>query len=149
MRRIALFAVSQCFSIIIALGQAPAVLSGTAQTPQPPFNLKSGQFAQNFPSNKILEIHCDSPDTNRTQTTSHPDVNQFFRAPCMNPQLFALNAQNYMLLPMPPHSKRPRAKSIPIPTQWPDAKPEPIPTTWPNLKLLPLAEPKPGSTPAR
>jgi len=148
MRRIALLAVSQCFGII-AFCQSPAILSGTAQTPQPLFNLNSGQFAQNFPSNKLLELHCDSPDTRRTRSTSLPDVNQPFHVPCMNPQLFALNAEDYMQLPTPPHSPWPQARSIPIPTQWPGAKPEPIPTTWPNLKLLPLAESKPDSTPAR
>jgi hypothetical protein len=147
MRRIALLAISQCFGII-AFCQSPAP---TSETPKIPvtnpasgaqmFVWNGGQFAQTFPSSKLPKPRpCDTPNTNQPQSPSRPDVNQLLQAPCMNPQIFALTAQNNLQTPPMPHTPWPLAKAIPIPTQWPNAKVEPIPTTWPDLKLLPLAE---------
>ena len=145
MKRIALLAVSQCFGVI-AFCQSPAIPSEAPQfQPTSPaaqmFVWNTGQFAQTFPSSKLLKPRsCDTADTKQAQTPSQADANHLLQIPCMNAQILALNAQNSLQPLLTPQTPWPRAKSIPIPTQWPNAKPEPIPTTWPDLKLLPLAE---------
>jgi len=147
MRRIALLAFSQCFCIAVFC-QSPEAPSEATQIPATNpmsgaqmFVWNGGQFAQTFPSGKLLKPRsCDTPDTNQPQPPSRPDVNQLLQIPCMNPQIFALTAQNNLQTAPMPRTLWPHAKSIPIPTQWPNAKVEPIPTTWPDLKLLPLAE---------
>ncbi|HWT65761.1 MAG TPA: hypothetical protein VN151_06570 [Terracidiphilus sp.] len=61
------------------------------------------------------------------QPNANPAPNPFHLNPQFAPDLQARN-QAPMLFP--------RAKGMPIPTEWPDAKFEPIPTDWPNLKFL-------------
>ena len=152
MRRVALLAVSQCFGII-AFCQSSFIVASQGQRtpPDTPASVDSlfNQFAKTPASTRLPDSSCSASSANQMQPAVSSEKNQLFHIPCMNPQLFALNAEDYMQLPTPPHSPWPQARSIPIPTQWPGAKPEPIPTTWPYLKLLPLAESKPDSTPAR
>jgi outer membrane biosynthesis protein TonB len=85
----------------------------------------------------------------RAQTSANYDAKNELETPNSSPQVFIFTAQNNQQAPPSPQAQRPRAKSIPIPTQWPDAKPEPIPTNWPNLKLLLIAPATSDSNPAR
>ena len=100
------------------------------------FTFGGGQPPQSIP---FKVPSCDGLTADPKQQKASPDRAQFFRAPCMDPQIFALNAQNNLQAPALPGGKWPHAKSIPIPTEWPNAKFEPIPTDWRNLKLLPIA----------
>lgn len=140
---------------MIAFCQTPSVppkslglLPGKSSL-QPQFSFNSGQLNQVSPSSPFPTFSYFGRDANRSQMTALFELNHEFQIPLMNPELFALNAQNNLQIPPPAHGRGPRAKSIPIPTEWPNAKPEPIPTTWANLKLLPIAESNSASAPAK
>ena len=71
------------------------------------------------------------------QPNANPAPNPFLLNPQFTPDLLAHNQAPALF---------PRAKGVPIPTEWPDAKFEPIPTDWPNLKFLLVnntSQPKP------
>jgi hypothetical protein len=146
-QHLAFLAVLPCFGII-AFCQSPVISSNPDQTPpnrpaasvDSHFEFKSGQFRQISPSAQLPRLSCDGQNPSGNQAPAQSSANHRLPVPCLDPQVFALNAQNSLPFPQP-RTQRPRAKSIPIPTQWPDAKYEPIPTTWPNLKLLLLAPP--------
>lgn len=151
MRRIVLVAVSHCIGLA-AFCQSPANAPGPAQnpfnsssSPQSMFTFGGGQPWQGAPF-KIPS--CNASKSNTKQEAARPGTSRIFQAPCMDPQIFALNAQNSLQAPALPGRKWPQAKSIPIPTEWPNAKFEPIPTEWPNLKMLPVKKPA-ASDPAK
>ena len=150
MRRMVLFAVSQCIGLT-AFCQSPAMLASPSQSgdnqsqaAQGLFEFKPGQFAWN--------TSAKSPSCNTAQRAAEaaaPGDSHHFRAPCLDPQIFAMSAENRMqALPLA-GGKWAHAKGIPIPTQWPNAKFEPIPTEWPNLKLLPIAGQNASAKPAK
>lgn len=151
MRRIALLAVSQCFSVIaFCQSMIPSGVSQPSSDQSPAaqglFEANWGQFAQAFPLQKTRA--CSRPDV-QTKSAPRSNANQLFQTPCLNPQVFTLTAQNNAQTSLLPNSQYPHAKSIPIPTQWPNAKAEPIPTTWSNLKIVPIAQNNPGSMSAK
>jgi len=151
MRRIALLAIFQLAGIIV-LCQSPANPPGPLQTPlgKPPhstmFAFRTDRFAPDSPSTGLSTFSCLA---NHTQTASPREANEPSQSPCFDTQVIAFTAQNDLRTPPAPHNRRPRSKSIPIPTQWPDVKPEPIPTTWSNLKLLPIDGQSPGAVAAK
>ena len=144
-----LLAVSQCIGLT-AFCQTPSMLASPSQSgdnqsqaDQGLFEFKPGQVAWNTTAKSPS---CNTPQSPAEATA--PGYSRVFKAPCLDPQIFAMNAENRMTAPPMPGGKWPRAKAIPIPTEWPNAKFEPIPTEWPNLKVVPIAglsaSPKPA-----
>ena len=155
MRRVALFAVLQCFGMMAlsqSIAKAPGTLPASSDklsAPQPLFNFDSSQFGQIFQSAKSRNMDsCLSLNANQRRVSAQGDLNQPFHVPCLNLN-YPMVALNYV--PASPSLTQPwpKAKLEPIPTQWLNAKVEPIPTTWPNLKMLPIAGHNLGSVSAK
>ena len=142
MRSIVLIAVSQ-FIGLAGFCQAPASPSGAGWSPFAssalPESVLTSDGGQGWQAVPFKAPRCEASKANPEQRKGEPNPNPLFHPPCLDPQIFALNAQNRMEAPPLPGGKWNHAKAIPIPTQWPNAKFEPIPTQWPDLKVVPLS----------
>ena len=142
MRRIVLLAVWQCMGLT-AFCQAP--VNGSA----PVQSLFDSTLSPTAHGMRFETPLCDNRRADRNQPETQSNPSPILNAPCLDPRVFSLHAQNNLHAPPLPGGKWPHAKSIPIPTQWPDAKFEPIPTDWPKLKMLLIAKPEATPKPAK
>ena|ERR1019366_4667973 len=129
------------FAVFLCVG-AKAICQSTAPTRLDPETAgKKPSVTQPWADFGKLPREMSTSYTASSKRVFHWDdaqisLKEMFRAPALNVQAQPLLlAQNgFPTFPMQ-FQPRPKAKLIPIPTEWPNARFEQIPTEWPDLKL--------------